>query len=579
MKKLKNWEIVFTVFAVITGALGVGFLVSTLVLGQNSNSNTFAYSLVSAVTFAVCIIMITGALICHVKLQGIEEAVTSKELIVLPSKTDKDFDLDDLDRYLTFNEPEVHDKNYQCIIEVDTHNCCTCKCRALGIDQDMLPENVEAQEEKINSLGGLVSGTAKDSDLILLRHKRDGVVFVAHEFINWPDKAPVAKAKEQPQSVIEFVNAETETVAQPATPVQMAEEQKYDVVEENMDAVQYVAPVEPQPEPFVYVDQEAPIFLVDVVEEPVIIPEPEEAPAPMARTMPEPEPMAEEAPVILVPEVAEPALPEPEPEPVFVYVDQEAPIFLVDVHEEPVELPAPRPTPNPVAPVVDLSDLDDKPTKQLATLMSKQEGTCFQAHPFVEWPEPEPEPEPQPEPAPAPEPEPAPEQPVIQDIASLDQVEHEKELTVEAEDTFDDQAMVGDDSHIFYETEMVHSVAMTFKKTVITSLLTGKKNVVFVKRPPIRLFNKIYIIDRPTASIIGEATVRLYERGLKKQMWNKYHKNSTISKDNYDSYYESSLLACVLVIKTVSKYSHPIPIANFGIAKVPSTFLYVSAEK
>lgn len=504
MKKLKNLEIIFTVLAIIFAAFGLGFLIDSLVLGE-TNSYAFAYSIVSVVAFILCIVMITGLLVVYV-LDKREEKISNKSLIILPSKFDKNFDVKDTVLLLSKNEPKTNDDEFPCLIERDLHSCYTCKCRALRQEQIILDRTLNSkkkiQEEKLQTLGHIISGITKETGLIVLRHKPEGKTFVPHDFINWPEP-------EQPITVVELVEDEIPEIT-------------FVPVEQVME----VAEVEPVVEAQVaYIDQEQPIELESVVEEPVVMPV-----------------------------AAEP-----------VYIDEENEIILEPVVEEEVVLPTieePKLGVNPLAPVVDLTEATSQP-KELIFLMAKQDGGVFVPHPFVEWPV-----------------EQEPEEPVeVKDISALDEIEHEKELVVEAEDLFEEEEMVGDDLHIFKENEKVRSVAMTLKRTVTTSLWTGKKNIVFVKRPPIRLFNKIYIIDRATSSIIGEAIVRMYERGLKKQIWNKYQRNSTITKDDYDKYYTSSLLACALVIKTISKYTNPISIASYGIKKVPSTFLYVSVEE
>ncbi len=74
-------------------------------------------------------------------------------------------------------------------------------------------------------------------------------------------------------------------------------------------------------------------------------------------------------------------IPEPEPEPVVeeptptTYNDQEVPIYLVDVHEEPVVIDEPiTPYVNPLAPVIDFSVRKDT-RHRLLVLIPKHKGT------------------------------------------------------------------------------------------------------------------------------------------------------------------------------------------------------------
>ena len=111
----------------------------------------------------------------------------------------------------------------------------------------------------------------------------------------------------------------------------------------------------------------------------------------------------------------------------------------------------------------------------------------------------------------------------------------------------------------------------------VTRILEGSKRFEFRKVRTRRDITKIFIYSTmPVGQVVGEAEVTEIVEGPPAEIWEATRSFAGIDREFFDEYYAGRNRAIAYRLGRVSKYERPRPLADFGVAAAPQSFVYLS---
>ena len=100
-----------------------------------------------------------------------------------------------------------------------------------------------------------------------------------------------------------------------------------------------------------------------------------------------------------------------------------------------------------------------------------------------------------------------------------------------------------------------HDIVISVKEEYLTLILSGEKTIELRRKvinvPP---GSRVWLYAKsPTAHIRACATVRMVVKATPRAVWSRYHSKVGITRDQSDSYFEGSSIACAILLKDVRR--------------------------
>ena len=110
---------------------------------------------------------------------------------------------------------------------------------------------------------------------------------------------------------------------------------------------------------------------------------------------------------------------------------------------------------------------------------------------------------------------------------------------------------------------------ISIKPTYAEAILNGTKTVELRRRiPATQIGTRLWIYaTRPTAAVIGSATVAGIIRGIPDQIWKETSSSAGISREKFDAYFDGSDEAIGLILTNITR-SNPVNISQLRLVRV-----------
>lgn len=95
---------------------------------------------------------------------------------------------------------------------------------------------------------------------------------------------------------------------------------------------------------------------------------------------------------------------------------------------------------------------------------------------------------------------------------------------------------------------------------------------VISRRPVIRI---VLYATAPVMAVVGEAGVLGLVSGMKAEVWEAAAAGAGISRDEFDAYYADRDTAMAYRLGGVTRYREARPLAAYGVARAPQSFIYL----
>ena len=124
-------------------------------------------------------------------------------------------------------------------------------------------------------------------------------------------------------------------------------------------------------------------------------------------------------------------------------------------------------------------------------------------------------------------------------------------------------------------------VLLSIKPEFVQEIFTGKKKYEYRKVIFTRSVDKVVVYStKPVGMIVGEFTVENILNDTPSTLWDQTHKDSGITKDFFDQYFEGRTHGYALKISSPRLYEEPInPFELFKAFTAPQSFKYIDPNE
>lgn len=124
----------------------------------------------------------------------------------------------------------------------------------------------------------------------------------------------------------------------------------------------------------------------------------------------------------------------------------------------------------------------------------------------------------------------------------------------------------------------MRKILISIKPEYVKLILSGKKLYEYRKRVPSEVQIAVIYATSPIKKIVGEFYVNEILSMPPKDLWNKTHKYSGLSRDKFFQYFDGVCFAYALSIKKVMKYESPMDLSTINLKVAPQSWQYIDSE-
>jgi predicted transcriptional regulator len=122
----------------------------------------------------------------------------------------------------------------------------------------------------------------------------------------------------------------------------------------------------------------------------------------------------------------------------------------------------------------------------------------------------------------------------------------------------------------------IQGVMLSIHPKYAESILSGTKRHEYRRHMWREEVRRVFIYAcAPVSAVVGEFTALSIVGSMPDVLWAQTGRYGGITKPEFDAYFRDSNQGFSVRIGTVKRYDEPLPLAHFGIRKVPQSFVYV----
>lgn len=121
----------------------------------------------------------------------------------------------------------------------------------------------------------------------------------------------------------------------------------------------------------------------------------------------------------------------------------------------------------------------------------------------------------------------------------------------------------------------MRKILISIKPKYVRLILSGEKLYEYRKRIPMEVETVVIYATAPVKQIVGEFKVDYVLSMTPKELWDKTHAHSGLTKDKFFKYFDVESIAHALSIKDVVVYEAPLNLSDINVKRAPQSWQYL----